>query len=229
MFDVADSRRASGDRAVSTRRQLLQTTAVAAAGVAVGGCLGDSEPVTERRTVAFGESTATPQTPTGYTERALARREPAPDAVDQPSLTVGARQGVATDRVVATRDGERVALADFSLAVYETTLGEDREGYSYDLYWLWTGARTTDGAARLSETINHVRLGEETDLTVYSVTDAQETGAEVARERTGTDDDEFGLRWRGETSETVVATGHCVGRRAGERQPVGWELSLSVQ
>jgi hypothetical protein len=72
-----------------TRRQFL-TTAVAAAGVAVGGCLGDNEPVRERRTVAFDESTsqtATPQTPTGYTEQTLARRSPASDGVGQPSLT----------------------------------------------------------------------------------------------------------------------------------------------
>ncbi len=213
-----------------TRRQFL-TTAVAAAGVACGGCLGDDDPVTERRTVAFDEptpQTATPQTPTGYTEQTLARRKPTPDGFGQPSLTVGARRGGASDRLVATRDGERVAVADFSLGVYETALGEEREGFSYDLYWLWTAARTVDETTRLSETINHVQLGDEADLTVYGVTDAEETGAGVSRERTGTDDDEFALQWEGETSETVVATGHCVGRRAGDRQPVTWELSLSV-
>ena len=153
-----------------TRRQFL-TTAVAAAGVAVGGCLGDDDPVTERRTVAFDESTATQtptttQTPTGYTEQTLARRKPTPDGFGQPSLTVGARRGGASDRLVATRDGERVAVADFSLGVYETALGEEREGFSYDLYWLWTAARTVDETTRLSETINHVQLGDEADLTV---------------------------------------------------------------
>lgn len=219
-----------------TRRQFLTTT-VAAAGVAVGGCLGDDDPVTERRTVAFDEPTpqtatpqtqTTPQTLTGYTEQTLARRSPASDSFGQPSLTVGARRGGATDRLVATRDGERVAVADFSLGVYETALGEEREGFSYDLYWLWTAARTVDETTRLSETINHVQLGDEADLTVYGVTDAEETGAGVSRERTGTDDDEFALQWEGETSGTAVATGHCVGRRAGDRQPVTWELSLSV-
>jgi hypothetical protein len=187
--------------------------------------------VTERRTVAFDESTsqtATPQTPTGYTEQTLARRSPASDGFGQPSLTVGARRGGATDRLVATRDGERVAVADFSLGVYETALGEEREGFDYDLYWLWTAARTVDETTRLSETINHVQLGDEADLTVYGVTDAEETGAGVSRERTGTDDDEFALQWEGETSGTAVATGHCVGRRAGDRQPVTWELSLAV-
>jgi hypothetical protein len=233
--DADDSGRPTGDRFVPSRRQFLRATAVAAPSVAVGGCLGDSDPVTATRTVAFDES-PTPQTATSptataqtaYSEQTLARRTPDDSAFDQPSLTVGCRQGVATDRLVATRDGERVAVAEFSLGVYETALGEQREGYSYDLYWLWCSARPTDETTRLSETVTHVQLGDESDLTVYGVTDADETGAAVAPERTGTDDDEFGLRWRGETSGTVVATGHCVGRRAGERQPVEWGVSLSI-
>lgn len=192
------------EHTATTRRRALQTAAVAAS-LPVVGCLGDDGPVTETRTVEVDELTATPrETPTAYGEDTLARRTPDASVLDQPGVAAGRRRGAATDRLVATRDGERVAVADFSLGVYEAPIGADREEFSYDLYWLWTAARTTAEATRLSELVSHVRLGGETDLTVYGVTDAGETGAGVLREQTGTDDDEFALRWRGETTETAA-------------------------
>ena len=211
---------------MTTKRRLLQTVP-AAISLPVVGCLGGgTDPATASRTVTFDDTTATPGAPTGYDDRTLARRTPDPSVLGQPSLTAERRRGRATDRVTATRGGDRVAVADYTLDVYETALGADRENVTYDLYWLWTAARTTADGVALSETVNHVRLGDGADLTVYDVTDGD--GASVARERTGTDDDEFAVRWDAGGAETAVATGHCVGRRSGDRSPVEWRLSLSV-
>ncbi|ERH13355.1 MAG: hypothetical protein J07HB67_02394 [halophilic archaeon J07HB67] len=219
-----DNRRASGDQLVSTRRRFC-ATAAAAVGVSVGGCLGGDDPVTETHAVDFDDPTTT-QTPSGYGDETLARRTPDPSVLGQPGATAERRRGLATDRLVATRDGERVAVADFSLGLYES--GIEREGFSYDLYWLWTAARTTTETVRLSEITTQVQLDDDAELTTYDVTNSYETGAEVFRSGTGTDDDEFGLRWQGETSDTVTATGHCVGKRTGERRPVVWKLSVTV-
>jgi len=224
VFD--DGTRSAEDQSVSTRRRFLQTTAAAGAGVSVGGCLGGDDPVTETHAVDFDDPATPRETPSGYSDETLARQTPDPSVLGQPGVTAERRRGLATDRLVATRDGERVAVADFSLGLYES--GIEREGFSYDLYWLWTAARTTTETVRLLEITTQVQLDDDADLTTYDVTNSYETGAEVFRSGTGTDDDEFALRWQGETSDTVVATGHCIGRRTGERRPVVWKLSVTV-
>ncbi len=226
-----------------SRRSLLSAFAGGILCVA-GGCLGSAgqRPASTTRTVDLtdgglsrGERTTfRTRVRSEYGDAAVARLTPSGSSetqVRQPGMEPTAMIGDATERLTETdRSGGQLAVADNYVALYETATTRE-DGVRYGVYWMWTAVRTTASDATVRRTLNHVELGGETELTVYSPDASEETAQGPVRadpEKTGQAEDQFGLAWKGKNSESVVVTGFCIEKRTGAPPPFDWHLSVTV-
>ncbi|MFC3960147.1 hypothetical protein [Halovivax cerinus] len=164
-----------------------------------------------------------------YGSAAAERIGSGPEPVDLgPGVTLGDRRWADEHSLVVTdSSGDALAESDNYAAVYENVYPSSMEEDRY-VYWLWSAARPADGCV-LRECWSHVDLSDSDVLLYDPGGDRQDNGTIGPHpERTGMDDDEFAVRWRGEHAGVQVVTASLSeGREPGAPRAFEWSVHLA--